>query len=497
MTALVMLLLLVIAAFATDLGAWYRQGQAQQQAADVAALNGSQTYDRAVDAYLDSFGPFTSWSDLTVQQRIDGERQAILATVDTIQTVLETSGYSFSQSAVETAFAIPPHGPPDEDAITQYTLTDDDGAVVTITRSLVQVQGIWVSQITVEIADDGSQFLSGIFRDAPEIVRSATGAVAACGAECEQVLQLDPPFTGFDADGSGDGFQPILVGTQVWAVNHHSNSGTSTTPVGDIVCIDRLADPIGPCVFGGDKDGEFSLEKYHTSTWAEPIHVDGKIYFPATQRLGRNIPVGEAGLVCFDTTTNNYCSGGDEFVGFWPSTGNQRFSSAAGSIALNDNDEIWIVSQFGRLACVTTGMDVCSSGSSSVYDAATQTYEGAADVRNGAQLRNVGDERQIRNVWSYVHETGGNGTELHIMNRARANNANDAIFHCFNLDTREQCWGGISTDANAPATNAAGFPVFDANGAYRGICAYTHGNTTEIGCRSSTCLLYTSPSPRD
>ncbi len=62
-----MVLILMIAAFATDLGAWYRQGQQQQRAADLGSLNGVNAYDAALKAYFTSQGA-SGWGDLGAAQ---------------------------------------------------------------------------------------------------------------------------------------------------------------------------------------------------------------------------------------------------------------------------------------------------------------------------------------------------------------------------------------------------------------------------------------------
>jgi len=97
LTALVMLLLLIIAAFATDLGAWYRQGQEQQRAADVGALNGVLAYDTAVKAYFDTQGA-DLWTDLNVTQQQEAELAGLRAAAQTVIGLLETSGLTFSNA---------------------------------------------------------------------------------------------------------------------------------------------------------------------------------------------------------------------------------------------------------------------------------------------------------------------------------------------------------------------------------------------------------------
>ena len=67
LTALIMILMLMIAAFATDLGAWYRQGQSQQRSADIGSLNAIKSYDITMKNYIASKGQ-TSFSGLSGAQ---------------------------------------------------------------------------------------------------------------------------------------------------------------------------------------------------------------------------------------------------------------------------------------------------------------------------------------------------------------------------------------------------------------------------------------------
>ena len=500
LTALVMLLLLFIAAFATDLGAWYRQGQAQQQAADVSSLNGVQAYDREVRAYLESFGPDTIWDNLSEAEREEGERRAMLAVVNTVIGLLETSGLNFSNpDLVDLQLSTPPNMVGDESIA---IIEADDGTVVTIVRSVIEVDGVPVSTVRVLITAPGQQFVSGILRDAPEISSSAESTVSNCGAECEREVTIDPPFAGFNAGGSGDGLAPLLDGnpllgqaTQVWAVNHHSNffKGKIQNNFGDIVC--RSLDDGSNC-------GEFSLNDYLTPIWPQEILAQdvGKIYFPATNRN-----TGTAGVACFDIVTNGgqFCD--REFIGFWEhggtvtaagnrinASGNQLFNGSPATSVWRYQNQIWVASDSGQFACVTIsaaahgGMQSCQidgGGNPVLYDTAAID---SGDLRTPGQ---VGDRSQ--HTWGNINPD--NARQVHMFSR----DANSqAVFHCFDFQARNPCWGGAHFNADdvAQVNRAAGFQVFDndAAGTYLGICAFSTDDDSVI-CRDKNGGPLTPP----
>lgn len=460
LTALVMLLLLFIAAFATDLGAWYRQGQAQQQAADVTSLNGVQAYDREVQAYLESFGQNTVWNDLSDAEREEGEERAMLAVVNTVIGLLETNGLSFSDPEPDSLIlAIPPNMLGDESIA---TITADDGTVVRIIRGVVEVNGHLVSTVRVEISAPGQQFISGLLRDAPTIESAAESTVSNCGAECEEEVTIDPPFTGFNAGGSGDGTSPLLFGNdQVWAVNHHSNRPVG---IGDIVCLDRESQTFCDTDGNGISDGLFPLTGYHTAVFPNELLAEdvGKIYFAATR-----ISDFQAGVGCFDVVRGNFCT--TEFLPLFPGgDGSEPFSSSATGV-FRHGTNVWVTSHFGTISCVTMSADP-SGGMTSCG-----THETAAFGQFSIPaLTYTGDNRIS---WGTVR-----GDQLFAMNR---NRFNAPVMHCFDFSDQQPCnnWSTATLLANGDATRgsaqdgtALAFEYYDTAGDFIGICATRRAN---------------------
>lgn len=372
LTALVMLLMLFIAAFSTDLGAWYRQTEEQQRAADVGSLNGIATFDRTSKAQFASLGA-TRWTDLTPAQQQAVEAQSFQEAVAQVQALLETSGLVFSSPPAFVFAAVPNPTPPipgNADHISTATLTADDGSVITITRGFAESgtglnnNPTFVRFIDVSITREGEQYFSNILRDAPEIERSAQSLLSNCGAVCDNEIILNPPFVGFAGTGNGDGYGPLLydrdddgIFDEAWAVNHHSNGSDK----GEILC--RLLDngPDGnlgdPCPGGNTADDGWQL-RYQTGN--RPIEFqadDGKIYF-AARRPG----AGALGIACFDPQSRDYCS--NEFIALWNSS--PAITQPAwihGHGPFEYQNRLYVISQHGEVACATLDLQLCGPNS--------------------------------------------------------------------------------------------------------------------------------------
>ena len=452
LTALVMLLLLFIAAFATDLGAWYRQGQEQQRAADVGALNGIQAYDRGVKAYFATVQvspgiEARSWEDLRDFDNLNGtmhvlnaEEAGLAEAAETIIGLLETSGLSFSNPGVPSLAA----DPLDFNDVSTWTIVADDLTEVVITRSFVQtgvesdgVTPVWARAIDVSITAPGEQYFSNILRDAPDIDRTASSVLSNCGAVCQREITILPPFTGFDADGSGDGYTPLLHwnddGTlaEVWAVNHHVWDGWE----GDILCRDAATKT--SC-------GTFALSDYETGL--HPIELlsesQKKIYTPATDRATQR-----AGILCFDVVAKNFCS--TPFIGLWDThdviNGWPEWGTPTTGV-FEYNNRLWVSSDHATIACVNYNMTSCGE-----WNTAASAHGTVATENDGVN----------RTAWG-----GLEGSELFLIHRGTAG---QPLFHCFDLADQQSCngWGntviGFGTDWDQNET--VGFFRYDGTSA--------------------------------
>lgn len=393
LTALVILLLLFIAAFSTDLGAWYRQTEEQQRAADVSSLNGVSSYDRAVKEYLDSKGAST-WQDLSLAQRGEAEEAGVEEALISIIGLLETSGLDFTGATYTRDIIGAAPGdmrdPLDPSLASVVTITLSDGTVITVSREMVETDQdasgnpIYSRVINVGIARPGEQYFSNILRDAPTIERTAQSIISNCGATCNNEVVFNPPFVGFDAPGNGDGHTPLLLDTtfngipdEVWAVNHHA-SGTpisNTETFGSIICYG--VESKQPC-----EAAHFDLLYATNTTPIEYLHTEndayfGRLYFAGVdQKLPAN-PVmsgdpnwkatdpntadNEAGIVCFDTQSRSYCPTPFVAVDSWGMDSQVNWGSW---INLNGpfrvDDRLYVFSQDGQGACFNLDMTPCA-----------------------------------------------------------------------------------------------------------------------------------------
>ena len=448
LTALVMLLLLFIAAFATDLGAWYRQGEEQQRAADVGSLNGIAAYDRGTKQYFSDNGVST-WNELTPAQRLEAEEAGVIDAVNTIQALLETSGLSFS-SAPTITIADPPD---DENTASVVVLTADDGSIVTITRSFINTSDdpanpIYTRVIDVVVSRAGEQYFSDILRDAPTIDRSAQSLLSNCGATCNRPIEINAPFVGFQGNGNGDGYGPLLFDAnpttrgieEVWAINHHSNGSNS----GQIICM--VVETQLPC------GTPFALNYQTGNRPVEYISPSGKIYFAA-----RDAGTERTGLACFDASTRSYCS--TPFVDLWNQTREPDYPGwINGNGPFAYDGRLYVVSQNGRIGCVTEEMAYC--GSTTTYNLSTR-----------------GDTRMpgLQNRQFYVSNGEQLGSKLYLTQ----NTANGVFFHCLDLSA-----------GNGAVTDCAGTaPIFNntlGNGGDDNLTFFSHDTS---GNPNGICVL--------
>lgn len=191
--AMIVIVLMLCAAFAVDFGSWYARSERLQNAADTAALAGANEFD------------LTSDEGLAHARVLD---------------VLGQNGFFNSD-----------------------TLTIN----INFPGELDLDQG----EVRVNITDnDVDLYFSGLVIDNMQLRRSATALVDNCGSICTSTLQIPPPFNELSLIGSGDGTLPIVVGDRIYGINHHVYGG-------NIVCIsipDEAHCPTGDGWVGGTKE---------------------------------------------------------------------------------------------------------------------------------------------------------------------------------------------------------------------------------------------------
>lgn len=419
-----MMLLLFIAAFATDLGAWYRQGQEQQRAADVGALNGIQAYDRAVKSYWQDPAffnpPKTDWSQLTNSEARESEERGLREAAATIIALLETSGLSFSNPGAGTLAV----DPTDENQTSLWIVTADDGTEVRITRSFV-VTGtnsagnpVYARSIDVQVVASGEQYFSNVVRDAPDIARQASATLANCAADCTDEFFLDPPFTGFDSAGKGDGYRPLWgEDGKVWTVNHHARSASSYS----IVCMDIQTEL--QCSDWAPLD-----QKFITGGKSADVidNERNRIYFPASDFT-------QGGIGCVRTDTRAYCPGNEEFT---PLTGSDPhvYDNAAdwGSmlsfhglwrVGTYPNDRLFAMGQDGRVHCFDPDKLGTTNATCTGYPQRTQLS------LNGTAQSSSGD------LHSVITDQVGDRIIAHMYV-----DQNNSWFVCWDTSSNSECW---------------------------------------------------------
>jgi len=463
LTAFVMMLLLVIAAFATDLGAWYRQGQEQQRAADVGALNGVQAYDRGVKAYFAELEAATgrsvkTWGDLVTDDEFQAaEQRGLEEAANTIIGLLETSGLSFNDAGSGALAS----DPTDVNQQSIWTVVATDGTEVIITRSFVIIGEdagglpVYGRSIDVEVVAPGAQYFSNMIREAPQISRSASSVLSNCGAVCDTQVQLDPPFAGFNAAGSGDGYKPLLYDRdgdltngyeEVWAVNHHVNENSA----GDIICMDVNTQT--SC------DTPWSIRNAGYNSANRPVEllsntVD-KIYAPITDRSDLNNL--RSGLLCYDVALRKPCT--TEFIDLWGSGGKGNgYTQVVG--AFEYNNQLWVLGIHGRVACVTMSAD--PSGG---MQRCAGTNEWSAPHAVHPDIVTEADDAKMG--WGELV-----GDEIYILQRDKNKKA---VLSCFDIGNKGACdgWGGAGYlvvngyNGNEPM----GFFRHDNTGKKTGLC---------------------------
>ena len=443
MAALVMTLLLAIAAFATDLGAWYQQGQTQQRDSDVAALNGIQAYNRAVLEEFELLG-VASWAELTNTGRSQVELASMSTALETVVGLLEVSGYSFSTTATMTQLSPPPQA---AGASSTFIIIADDGSEV-----LVERVG---DELRVTITKTGNQYLSSIIRDAPEIIRSGAAVMSNCGARCTVDFVISPPAKGFEADGAGDGWAPLRYGTdEVWAVNHHVDKPDK----GSIICMKRSG---APCRSNGQQFSLVTPDDGLMFTAQQGVdHLDenlGKLYFTALSTESYVDPATGneesdwSGLACFDVAARNWCSDafkplfrdngrdGDQKVN---ATGPWAWQNSAGTT------ELYVMLQDGTLACVQAStMSTCGTWVTPV--SSLSQIPDRFDDSELIEARIVGDKGY------FVHKTDSNAS----------------VLQCWNLQTKGACWSSpvVEPTMADPKSNAT-FLAYDQSQTPTSIC---------------------------
>ncbi len=184
MAAFLVIPLLIVSAFAVDLGSFYHRASQLQSASDLASLAGA---------------------DLKSQGVTESEVR------DVVEVVLQDNGIDTNKVSVSVNFS------GDE---VEVILEDNDVPV----------------------------YLASLFMDNAEIRRSATAVKGSCAGDCDQPIVISPPLGALPTTSQGDGTAPLAVtaddGTEyIFALNHHLSSNQESTIRGfpmvpQLICVD-------------------------------------------------------------------------------------------------------------------------------------------------------------------------------------------------------------------------------------------------------------------
>ncbi len=450
LTALVMMLLLFIAAFATDLGAWYRQGQEQQRAADVGSLNGVQAYDRAVKEYFDLLGKQT-WSELSLSEQLIAEEKGMVEAVNTIVGLIESTGLSFSSPPTRTISSTDPTNPADTSV---WTVTADDGTQVVITRSFVQNgtnaatgQPTYSRSIAVEIRAPGEQYFSNLLRDAPEIDRDATALISNCNAVCDFDIPLEPPFAGFAAAGNGDGFRPLPTDDgRVFLVNHLYNGGYGGVSA-NVVCMDVREQGICP------NWAPIPRQLHAANRPADVIdNSRNMIFYPGMSQDETKFQIGcvrtDTPIDCASTTISE------------TSVNSRYYRWGGGPWMINDN--LWAVSGTGTMFCI----DPDKIGAADPFCPGYSSGKSSAATGNVTYGAYVAGEVIDTKIFMY--------------------HPSDRIWHCFDTATDAACSAAL--DGTFWTSDGMKFIRYNTAGAPIGVCFAMESITVATEFMSHECL---------
>jgi len=244
---LVLTVLMIMAAFALDLGLWYNTGSREQRAADLGAL--------------------PAVSELTRVEATTGSRSAAeLAGTSVAREIATQNGFD----------------PADPDVSVGVTFS---------------VNAFGGDEAQVEITEtDLTTIFAGLVVDQVDASRTASAALNSCGAVCAPSVLIPPGITTLvNAGTGGDGYEPTVAGTKIFNIFHHISGPT-------LVCTDMVTESL--CDVGGNVN-YYPHEAYSgmvTNYTPKLAAINTKVYFIVQTS-------GSVGLGCWDGNFHSTCTG--------------------------------------------------------------------------------------------------------------------------------------------------------------------------------------------
>ncbi len=343
LTAIMLIGLIIMAAFAVDLGVWYNSATEGQRAADIASLSAVEEYQRAYNAGITG--------GLTPQQAHDA---AVIAATDRANALTAENGYDPLLTTIAFTVDTPPNGS---------------------------------IEITVGVKDeDVETFFAGVVMSDIDIEREATAGINDCRATCSLNI---PIVSGFQTVGSsgtgGDGWRPTLADNGYVFNLYHHDSGNM------FYCFDRTLATPQPC------PGGYPLEPYtnmRTNYTPKLVHSNNRIYFVVQNAT-------DVGLGCWEAELAQKCSGA--FVSSAVGKKIENFDYVNGSSygtridgpEISANNQIFTFGENGKVYCHNLDGSVCSgypkntalAGAEAIQPKVAGNYETGLDPGiNGMQF---------------------------------------------------------------------------------------------------------------
>jgi len=260
------------------------------------------------------------------------------------------------------------------------------------------------TEVTVEVLDsDPGTMLTGVTGVTSVVSRRATARFDSCDAACTINVEIPSPFRSVDAAGTGDGYKPISVDNQLYAINHSSGYGA-------IVCIDRNTadDPVieGRCEgWQGKSKPAYATGPYSQRNPEMPhtAVIGSKIYWTASDNEGTK-------LFCYETLTATPCSSAYTINSRQRADSSMHYKDrnrGGGTVLLESNNQIFVFTDDHRVHCfVPSGATVqpCagygSGGEPSFLALDDFPPNDPADGNHGSSIDRIVDEATGRIYWT-------------------------------------------------------------------------------------------------
>lgn len=378
-------------------------------------------------------------------------------------------------------------------AVTRLVETGDAGAAQQAGNDALAMSGVTGSdeldlsfsfadgiEARATVTDDSPANFFSIFLPAGnDVVRTATAVLDTCANTCaEQGVEIGTPFFSVRADGSGDGFIPILAKNRLYALNHNEAS---------LVCVDREPDEPVPCWSGqGLPFPDANARGTQTDSIFHTAYVGERIWYGGQEN-------DRYALFCWevrdDVADDGRCSASVTLADLPKANlthGAKHYASRGGGLA-GVGDEIFVFTDDHNVHCVNglTGTKCAGYGSprpNGLASIGLPAHDPNFDV-SGAGMDRI------------IHPDGRVYVSFHVMPGAEADGYEAGTWvHCWDSRFDNAC---TNTGFTPYKVHAEGHPRFkgrlfffrNSDGSISGVCSTDFG---EIVCIDEDTGAYDS-----